>query len=83
LLRGKLTLLKFNCLNIQLKKNNRSEPLGTLGARVKKCALQIGLAGIAQKISHFGHTISIEDKLYVQICGLDYSRISIESINCE
>ncbi|KAG2476171.1 MAG: hypothetical protein NPMRTH5_1180002, partial [Nitrosopumilales archaeon] len=35
--------------------------------------MQIGLAGIAQKISHFGHTISIECELYVQICGLDYS----------
>jgi len=66
-----------------IKKNNRSEQLGTLGARVKKCALQIGLAGIAQKISHFGHTISIECELYVQICGLDCSRINAESMNCE
>jgi len=66
-----------------IEKNNRSEPLGTLGARIKKCALQIGLAGIAQRISHFGHTISIECELYVQICGRDYSRISAESINCE
>jgi len=66
-----------------IKKNNRSEPLGTLGARVKKCALQIGLAGIAQKSSHFGHIISIECELYVQICGRDYSRISTESMNCE
>jgi len=56
-----------------IEKNNRSEPLGTVGARVKKCALQIGLAGIPQKSSHFGHALSIEDKLYVQICGRDYS----------